>query len=87
MEINIITFCKTTTIVDNMEIETLAVDLDLPERFEKYDSSAQKTIIQYLNQLSSNEKLVYKIAKDHLGSSFNILRSNGFQEWKKKQKT
>jgi len=68
-----------------MEADNLTVVVDLPERFENYDSSVQKTIIQYLNQLSSNEQLVYKIAKDHLGSSFNILRSNGFQEWKKKQ--
>uniref|UniRef100_A0A6C0F4R3 Uncharacterized protein n=1 Tax=viral metagenome TaxID=1070528 RepID=A0A6C0F4R3_9ZZZZ len=68
-----------------METEKLVIDVDLPESFEKYDSSAKKTIIQYLNQLSSNEQMAYKIAKDHLGSSFNILRSNGFQDWKKKQ--
>jgi hypothetical protein len=26
----------------------------------------------------------YLIAKDHLGSSFNILKSNGYKEWKNK---
>lgn len=68
-----------------MDAEKLVVALDLPESFEKYDSVVQKTIIQYLNQLSTTEQITYKIAKDHLGSSFNILRSNGFQDWKKKQ--
>jgi hypothetical protein len=85
MEINIITICKTSTTVDNMDSEKLVVALDLPESFEKCDSSVQKTIIKYLNQLSTNEQIAYKIAKDHLGSSFNLLRSNGFQDWKKKQ--
>jgi len=85
MEINIITICKTSTTVDNMDAEKLVVALDLPESFEKCDSAVQKTIIQYLNQLSANEQTAYKIAKDHLGSSFNILRSNGFQDWKKKK--
>ena len=87
MKINIITIRKTSTIVDNMDAEKMLVSLDLPETFANYDSALQKTIIQYLNQLSSNEQVAYKIAKDHLGSSFNIVRSNGFQDWKKKQQS
>ena len=67
--------------------EQLVVPLELPDNFKKYDEKIQGTIIQYLNQLSPNEQIAYKIAKDHLGSSFHILRSNGFQEWKKKQPT
>jgi hypothetical protein len=63
----------------------LVVPLELPDNFKNYDEKIQSTIIQYLNQLSPNEQSAYKIAKDHLGSSFHILRSNGFQDWKKKQ--
>jgi len=40
----------------------------------------------YLEQLSTVEKKAYNIAKEHLGSSFHVLRSNGFIDWKKKQK-
>lgn len=40
-------------------------------------------INEYLEQLDLKEKMVYKIAIEHLGTSFNILRSNGFSEWKK----
>lgn len=43
-------------------------------------------IDQYIKQLSDKEKQVLKIAKDHLGSSFNIQKSNGFNKWKKKKK-
>jgi hypothetical protein len=32
--------------------------------------------------MNESQKKAYLIAKDHLGSSFNILKSNGFSEWK-----
>ena len=38
----------------------------------------------YLKQLDSKEIIAYKIAKDHLGSSFNLELSIGFIQWKKK---
>jgi len=40
---------------------------------------------QYIMQFNENEKKAYLISQSHLKSSFNILRSNGFIEWKKKQ--
>jgi len=46
----------------------------------------QAEIKAYLEQLSTVEKKAYNIAKEHLGSSFHVLRSNGFIDWKKKQK-
>ena len=36
--------------------------------------------------MNSIEKLAYKIGKEHLGSSFNILKSNGYNNWKKQIK-
>ena len=45
----------------------------------------QAEIKAYL-ELSTVEKKAYNIAKEHLGSSFHVLRSNGFIDWKKKQK-
>jgi hypothetical protein len=41
---------------------------------------------EYVSQLTEVEKLAYEIAREHLGSSFNIRRSNGFKEWLKKKK-
>jgi hypothetical protein len=31
-------------------------------------------------------KKAYSIAFDHLGSSFDVLRSNGYKEWKNSKK-
>jgi len=39
----------------------------------------------YIAQLDSIQRKAYEIAKSHLGTSFNIKRSNGFIEWLKKQ--
>ena len=41
----------------------------------------------YLQQLTPKEQIVYNIAKDHLGSSFNLELSIGFQKWKKSYKS
>ena len=38
-------------------------------------------IIAYINQLTVTEKQAYMIAYQHLGTSFNILNSNGYKIW------
>jgi hypothetical protein len=38
----------------------------------------------YLESLSIKEKQSYLIAKSHLGTSFCLMKSNGFIEWQKK---
>ena len=40
---------------------------------------------QYIDQLSSKESKAYYIAKEHLGSSFQLEKSVGFLEWRRKQ--
>jgi len=57
--------------------------LELPNNFENYDATTQELIVQYLRQLNIIEKKAYTIGKQHLGSSFNLVRSNGFLNWKK----
>lgn len=57
--------------------------LELPDNFNKYDIITQITIINYLKQLNKIEKQAYTIGKSHLGSSFNIVKSNGYISWKK----
>ncbi len=39
---------------------------------------------EYLKSLTEKELKSYEIAKDHLGSSFQLEKSNGFREWSKK---
>ena len=43
-----------------------------------------RDIQEYLEKLSKTEKEVIEIAIEVLGSSFNIKKSIGFEEWKKK---
>lgn len=44
-------------------------------------------IEEYLRTLSEKEKKAYDIAKEHLGMSFQIEKSNGFIKWKKNKTT
>lgn len=56
-------------------------ELELPCNISNYDENTRKLVIEYLNQLSDIEKKAYNIAKSHLGSSFNLIKSNGYCEW------
>lgn len=67
---------------NRQQLET-DVGLKLPDNFEKYDTTLQKQIMEYLSQLDGIDKKAYQIAQDHLGSSFNVVKSNGFCDWKK----
>ena len=50
------------------------------------EKEKEEMIQEYISQLTEVEKIAYEIAKEHLGSSFNIYRSNGFKEWKQTNK-
>jgi hypothetical protein len=41
--------------------------------------------VQYLETLNEKEKKAYYIAKSHLGSSFQLEKSNTFLQWKKER--
>ena len=61
------------------------LDIPIPDIVYSYDDEKKKEIFEYLtHQIKNNEqqKKAYKIAFAHLGSSFNIYKSNGFKEWK-----
>ena len=61
-------------------------DIPRPIHFENYDDDTQAAIIEYISHLSEIEKKAYKIAYNHLGSSFNVVKSNGFNDWLKTRK-
>ena len=62
------------------------LDIPVPEIVYSYDISKQQEIYDYLSSLNDLQKKSYLIAKTHLGTSFNIFKSNGFKEWKNKFK-
>jgi hypothetical protein len=61
-------------------------ELPLPNNFVNYDIDLQSSVIEYITQLSDIEKKAYKIAQIHLGSSFNVVKSNGYNTWLKSKK-
>jgi hypothetical protein len=40
---------------------------------------------EFLKTLNEKERISLEIAKEHLGTSFDYYRCNGFTDWKKKQ--
>lgn len=76
--INILFIIKKTII---MNITTN--ELDLPDNFSEYSTKNQQLILAYLTQLSPLQKQAYSIAKQHLGTSFHILKSNAYIHWLK----
>jgi hypothetical protein len=69
-----------------MNQQQLSLGLILPDNFDTWDPTLKSSVIEYLGQLDPIEKKAYKIAKEHLGSSFNIVKSNGYCDWLKEQK-
>jgi hypothetical protein len=57
----------------------------LPPNFERQTDNVKELIIKYLNHLDTIEQKAYCIGLNHLGSSFNLLKSNGYNDWLKKQ--
>ena len=66
-----------------VQFETL--NLQIPPFTKTLPMEQQREIFEYLNELDEHNRKGYEIALNHLGSSFNISRSNGFKEWKKEK--
>ena len=67
------------------DIDFKSLNIPLPDTVNQYPLEKQREIFDYLSQLDEHDKKVYLIAYNHLGSSFNIYKSNGFKEWKGKK--
>ena len=65
-----------------------SLQIPIPDVIKTYSFEKQREIFEYLNEMDDINKKGYLIAFNHLESSFDICRSNGFIEWKKsKQQT
>ena len=63
-----------------------SLNIRISDNIKKYSYDKQKEIFEYLSEMDEMHKKAYSIAFDHLGSSFDILRSNGYKEWKNSKK-
>lgn len=63
-----------------------SLNLKIPEIVKTYSPEIQQDIVDYLSSLDDLNRKAYEIAFDHLGTSFSITRSNGFKQWKSKQR-
>ena len=70
----------------SQEVNFDSLNLPIPQPFKRYSIEKQREVFEYLNEMNELDKIAYKIAFNHLQSSFDICRSNGFKQWKNKPK-
>lgn len=63
------------------ELDFTSLNMKISELIKSYPIERQRDIYEYLSGLDEIHRKGYDIAYDHLGSSFNIARSNGFKKW------
>jgi len=71
--------------MDNKENPFQSLNLNIPALVKTYPIELQREIYEYLTGLDEINRKGYEIAYNHLGSSFNIPRSNGFKQWLKEK--
>ena len=52
--------------------------MEQEQHLKKHDKSVDD---EYISQMSPFELSAYRIAKSHLGTSFNLKKSNGYLKW------
>jgi hypothetical protein len=71
--------------VQAQPLTTTQVQIEEKEKKEVKPSLSKDQLIPlYIEQMSPQEKIVLKIAREHLETSFCIEKSLGFLEWHKK---
>ncbi len=63
------------------EVNFDSLNISYSPNIKTYSIEKQQKIFAYLSQLNDINRKAYNIAFEHLGTSFNIDRSNGFKEW------
>ena len=61
-----------------MEYNFEEMGIPVPPLFDNYDDGVKANIYDYLSKLDEHNKNIYKIAHQHLETSFNIVKSNGY---------
>jgi D-mannonate dehydratase len=63
------------------EVNFESLNIPIPEIVKTYTLEKKREIFDYLSEMDELNKVGYKIAFNHLESSFDICRSNGFKAW------
>jgi len=69
------------------EVNFDSLNMKISELLKTYPIEQQKNIFEYLNKMDEHSRKAYDIAYEHLGTSFNISRSNGFKHWLNEKKS
>jgi hypothetical protein len=68
-----------------MTTNSIIESISETDNFNHYSIEIRDSILKYLKQLDDKQLTAYFIAKEHLGTSFDIVKSIGYIEWKKNQ--
>ena len=72
----------------NEDVNThLLFDHECEEVIQNSPSEWRETVKSYFKSMSDMHKKTFLIAKNHLGTSFNIFKSNGFVSFEKQLQT
>ena len=63
------------------EVNFDSLSMKISELIKGYPIEQQREIFKYLSEMDEHNIKAYDIAYSHLGTSFNIVRSNGFKKW------
>jgi hypothetical protein len=68
-------------------VDFSSLNVKVSDNVKAYSLEKQQEIFQYISEMDEINRQAYNIAFNHLESSFDILRSNGFKEWKNSKKS
>lgn len=63
------------------------VKVELPDNYAQLSPILQLQVVLYLSRLDPIEQKAYQIGKQHLGTSFHLIRSNGFADFHRRNHT
>lgn len=66
---------------EEQQVNFECLNMKYSDTIKTYSIEKQREIFEYLSQLDEHNRKAYDIAYCHLGTSFNIARSNGFKAW------
>lgn len=58
-----------------------SLNMKISSLIKTYSIDKQQQIFEYLSEMDIYDRKAYDIAYEHLGTSFNIARTNGFKKW------
>ena len=64
------------------EPDFTTLNINIPAEVKNYSLEQKREVYDYLREMDEHHIRAYNIAVNHLESSFDIYRSNGFKEWK-----